>query len=335
MDKQTCLVFEVSRGTTHDGPGMRTTVFLKGCPLSCTWCQNPEGMHPWQEVWWDGRKCIGCLACRDACPSMAITATVDGLVIDREKCTACGSCTRACPSRAIAFAGEERTIDQVVSEVLKDRDFYEGFGGGVTVSGGEPLYRYEFVADLLRRLKESGIHTALDTCGFASVAALDSVLAHTDCVLYDIKFVDPQLHRKHTGQSNTSILRNLAHLAGYIRATRGGKDRQGSPGKRPIELWIRTPLIPDATATEGNIRDIGALLCSTALDVIERWELCAFNSGCTSKYQKMGKQWAYENYRLMKQDAIRTLQAAALSTGFPGERLIVSGLIPDSPCGSP
>lgn len=331
MDEETCLVFEVLRGTTHDGPGVRTTVFLKGCPLECRWCQNPEGIHPGQEIWWDGRKCITCLACRDACPCNAIAVRDDGLEIDRQKCTVCGSCVSACPSGAMAFAGTECTIDQIVQEVQKDRDYYEGFGGGVTVSGGEPLLHHRFVSGLLRRLKESGIRTAVDTCGFADAAVVDSVLPHADCVLYDVKFIDADLHDRYTGQSNGIILSNLAGVADYIRSTGGRKDREADAGEPHTTLWIRTPLIPDATATDENIRDIGRYLCDTALDVTERWELCTFNQACASKYRKMGRQWAYENRRLMGQDSIHRLKTAALSTGFPEERLVVSGLIAEGP----
>lgn len=310
------LVIDIFRGTTHDGPGMRTTVFLKGCPLNCLWCQNPEGIKYHQEVWWDEKKCIGCYACKEACPNDAIIFDENGLHIDSAKCVICGTCTVECPAQAISFTGKEWNVDQMVKEALKDKDYYETFSGGVTVSGGEPLSQYSFVEEFFKKLKEHGVHTALDTCGLASVEALDSVLPYTDYVLFDIKLIDPESHMKFTGQTNRIILDNLKHIAEYIRSYDNG-----------MKIWIRTPLIPEATATAGNLADIGSFILENIIDVVERWELCSFNNACKSKYKKMGKIWAYENYRLMGQDVIDTLKAAALSTGFPEDRLLISGLI--------
>lgn len=319
-----CLVIDIARGTTHDGPGLRTTVFFKGCPLNCLWCQNPEGINPGQEVWWDERKCIHCLECKEACPVGAVIEDESGLRIDPSKCTLRGACVEACPSQAMSFTGKEWTLEQLLEEALKDRDYYQAFGGGVTVSGGEPLCQYRFVTGFLKRLKDEGINTALDTCGLAPVEALQSVLPYTDHVLYDIKLLDPELHKRYTGQSNEIILGNLAYTADYIRKVNRGH----SPAKnQEMKLWIRTPLIPDTTATEENLAAVGRFIRDNVLDVVERWELCAFNNACRSKYKKMGQTWRYEDCKLMGQDVINRMKAAALSTGVPGEKLVVSGLI--------
>jgi len=313
---RTLRLIETIRGSTHDGPGMRTTIFLKGCPLRCTWCQNPEGMGTDPAVWWNARKCIRCLECLHACPARAITEDAHGLVLNRDACTRCGACVEACPARALAFDSMDWPLERVVREALKDRDYYAAFGGGVTVSGGEPLVQYRAVAELLERLREAGIHTALDTCGLAAADALAAVLTHTDLVLFDIKLLDPALHRAHTGQPNETILANLGRIADQVRGAPGG-----------LKVWIRTPLIPGVTATAENIRAIGQFLRTHLPDVVERWELCAFNNACRSKYQRLGLPWRYAETPLMRRSETDALREVALAAGVDAGRLVVSGLI--------
>ncbi len=319
-----CKVIEINRGTTHDGPGRRTTVFMKGCPLNCLWCQNPEGIKSGQAIWWEERKCIRCLTCIEVCPNVAVFEDENGLRRDPAKCTLCGECVEECPARAATFTGQEWSIDALLAEVLKDKDYFTAFGGGVTVSGGEPLNQYRFVAEFFRRLQEHGVHTALDTCGLASQEAFETVLPNTDIVLFDMKLLDPLLHKKYTGQSNEIILRNLLFTADAIRdANRAGRsDRSGA-----IKLWIRTPLIPDTTATVENLAAIAGYINDHLRDVVERWELCAFNPACKSKYQKMGLDWEYKDIPIMGEYEVDRLKAAALSTGIAADRLVVSGLI--------
>ena len=324
MSELTCQVIEITRGTTHDGPGMRTTVFMKGCPLNCQWCQNPEGIHAGQEVWWEERKCIHCLECIQTCTAGAVYEDEHGLQRDREKCTLCGECIEDCPSQARTFTGQEWTLDKLVAEVLKDKDYYAAFGGGVTVSGGEPLNQYKFVAEFFKRLHEYGIHTALDTCGLASREAVRAVLPHSDAILFDIKLMDAALHKQYTGQSNEIILGNLLWIAEAIRTAQQEQRREGKPEKK---LWIRTPLIPETTALPENITAISQFIQDNLGDVTERWELCAFNPACVSKYQKLGIPWAYEGTPLMGQRMIDAMKVAALSTGLPARQLVVSGLV--------
>ncbi len=312
----TCHVIEISRGTTHDGPGLRTTVFLKGCPLRCLWCQNPEGIPTAQDVWWEARKCIGCLECITACPNNAREATPDGIVRDPARCTVCGACVAVCPSEATEFTGKTYTLESLLKEVQKDRDYYDAFGGGVTVSGGEPLTQYPFVTHFFRRLRALGIHTALDSCGLAPKSAFESVLPHTDHVLFDIKLLDPEQHRRFTAHSNERILDNLTYVAETIRHS-----------ERDMKLWIRTPLIPDATATRDNIAAISRYISQNLGDVVERWELCAFNNACQQKYDKLGQTWTYAGYPLMPQTFVDSLQDVALSAGMVPETLVISGLI--------
>jgi len=327
MTEPTATVFEIVRGTTHDGPGMRTTIFLKGCPLYCSWCQNPEGIKPGQEIWWNEYKCIHCLACQQVCPVNAVIEDDKGLHIDPSKCTFCGACVEECPTRAMLYTGQDWTLDQLLEEALKDKDYYQAFGGGVTVSGGEPLMQSEFVMKFFKRLQENGINTALDTCGQAPEEALHSVLPYTDHVLYDIKIFDSALHKVYTGYTNKTIIENLIYIADYIRKVNQEKNR----GKnQKMRLWIRTPLIFDITSTQENIDMIGRFISNNMLDVVERWELCAFNSACKSKYKKMNRIWEYEDYKLMTQNFIDTIKKYVLSAGIPSEKLVVSGLIAKS-----
>jgi len=320
MDADHGQVFEIIRGTTHDGPGMRTTVFLKGCPLRCDWCQNPEGMRPGREIWWEQQKCIGCLACMENCPTGALSEDEHGLHRDKSKCILCGDCVVECPAQAMAFTSREYSIAQLLAEALKDKEYYQAFGGGVTVSGGEPLCQAAFVMEFFQQLHNMGIHTALDTSGLAPVEALRSVLRHTDAVLFDLKLMDSALHQRYTGQPNELILDNLLFIAEYIRAQRQDKNH-------PMQLWLRTPLIPDITATAENITAIGSFICNHLPDVMERWELCAFNPACNSKYRKLGLSWPYADYPLLGQAIIDQLTAAALSAGIAADKLVVSGLI--------
>ncbi len=319
------VVFDIKRFALHDGSGLRTTLFLKGCPLSCPWCQNPEGISAQAKIWWDAGTCIGCEACLDACRvEGALSRHPGGLHIDPATCTGCGACVDACPSRAMTFTSRKWSLDDVVREALKDRDYFEAFGGGVTVSGGEPLCQYRAVAALFRQLQQEGVHTALDTCGLATREAFTAVLPYADHVLFDVKFTDPGLHLKHTERSNERILENLAAVADYVRTVNCAETTQA---QRNIRLWIRTPLIPGATATAENITAVSNYICGHLLDVTERWELCAFNNACKSKYEKLEQPWAYEGTPLLQQSDVDALKEAALASRFPDDRLVVSGLM--------
>ncbi len=280
MNSLTGRILHLQRLSTEDGPGIRTTVFFKGCPLRCVWCHNPESLSREPQIQWFAVRCLGCETCLEACPEGCLKRTEAGLIIDRQRCNGCGECAEACPAGAIELLGKMVTVDELLSELRKDRAYYDASGGGVTLSGGEPTLQVDFVEALLRDLQAEGISTALDTCGLCTPETLDRLLPFTDLVLYDLKLHAADLHRQFTGSANQRILDNLLHL----------RERQSS---LPFRLWIRTPLIPGATATAENLTALGGCLSEQMDGCVERWELCAFNNLCREQYVRLGMEWTY------------------------------------------
>ena len=207
-------VFEIKRFAVHDGDGIRTTVFFKGCTLKCVWCHNPEGIgfEP-QLAYWEN-KCMVCGECVRVCPEQAHRIEDGVHIFELNKCISCGKCEKACFNNALTLYGKEMSVDELVPILLEDKDFYDSSDGGVTLSGGECLCHADFCAELLKKLKENGIHTAVDTCGFVSKEAIDKVMPYTDVFLYDFKAYDEDVHIKCTGQSNRTILENLKYIDG-------------------------------------------------------------------------------------------------------------------------
>ncbi len=310
------LVLNLQRLSTEDGPGIRTTVFFKGCPLSCAWCHNPECISSRPQVHWLENRCLRCETCLLSCPDHCLSMGVDGIRIDRERCDGCGRCARECPSNALQLLGEKKTLEEILQLLLKDRIYYEKSGGGVTVSGGEPTLQAEFVAALFDHLHQSGIHTALDTCGICSTRRLEIVLADTDLILYDLKLMDAARHFECTGQSNQLILENLIWISDYLRSH--------APEKK---LWIRTPLIPGSTATEQNLLELGAFIASHLNGLLDRWELCAFNNLCRDKYRRLGLRWTYENTPLLTQETLTYLEQVARQSGPDPSRILATGAV--------
>jgi len=266
-------VFDIKHFAVHDGPGIRTTVFLKGCPLGCLWCHNPESISPRPQLLFTPGKCIGCGNCFEVCPG-GVHGTVDGMhTIDWERCRTCGECVDGCYAGALEMAGYEASVDEVMEEVLRDRTFHTNSGGGITLSGGEPLAQHEFSTALLRTAKSEGLHTALDTSGHAPWPRLEEILHHTDLVLYDLKYMDPKRHAELTGVSNDLILENLRRLDRLGKAT-----------------WIRIPLIPGLNDGDANYEAMGELISS--LENVERVEILRYHRLAETKYASAGMEYA-------------------------------------------
>ncbi len=221
-------VFDVQRFCLHDGPGIRTMVFLKGCPLSCKWCCNPESQSPQPEIMFFSDKCIGCRMCETVCPHNALSFKKGYLELDRSKCMACGKCSQECPSLALRLSGKTYRVEELIEELLEDIIYFEQSGGGVTVSGGEPLSQPDFVLDLLKCLKRHNVHTVIETSGYVKWEVFQKVIDYTDLILLDIKHLDIQSHIDATGCGNELILQNFELLCRYAK-----------------QLIIRSPLIPD------------------------------------------------------------------------------------------
>jgi pyruvate formate lyase activating enzyme len=236
------LVSHVARGTTHDGPGLRTTVFLKGCPLRCPWCHNPEAMRPVPELLFHAERCTGCGACVRACSAGAVVVQDRRAV--RSGCAACGACAAVCPAAAVRVVGRRLDVEGVLELVRRDRAYHEASGGGVTLSGGEPMLQADFTVALLARLRRERFHTALQTSGHVPWERLDAALEALDLLFFDLKLADAAAHRRILGVENGLILDTLARVL----------------ARRPADTVVRIPLIPGYTATEENLRALAKLL---------------------------------------------------------------------------
>lgn len=291
-------VFDVERGSFHDGPGIRTVVFLKGCPMRCAWCQNPESQSAKPQILQYKKKCIGCGNCIRRCPGRCISVKDQEVFIDREHCTGCGDCADGCHAEALNLSGRSFTTDEVLAKIREDASFFAISGGGVTVSGGEPLMQYQEVAELLKKCREEGYTTAIETCGCAEYEAFEAVLPYLDYLFYDVKILDTAVHKKYCGVGNERILDNLRRLGGAR-----------------IDLTVRTPIIPGVNDSEQFIRELGDFL--RQVERIRSVELLPFHSMCTNKYEALGQSWQYAHKKSPDGSWMKTLKSILASYGLP------------------
>lgn len=260
-------IMDVKRMAIHDGPGVRTTLFLKGCPLKCIWCHNPEGIGRNPQLAYYNHKCLSCGECTRVCPAGAHTMDASGHHLNREACKECGLCETVCVGDALKFYGKMMTVQEALELVMEDRVFY-GETGGVTLSGGEPLIQLDFLHDLLRTAKQEGLHTAIDTCGCVPWTSYERILPFTDMFLYDLKHIVPERHRLLTGRDNQLILDNLRALS--------------DAGAR---IEVRIPLVPGCNDDEHTLLGMAEFLSQLR---IERVKLLPYHALARSKYQALG-----------------------------------------------
>jgi pyruvate formate lyase activating enzyme len=290
------IIFDLRRYAIHDGPGIRTTVFLKGCPLSCPWCHNPESQSPGVETVFIGSRCVACGACVEACAEGALVWSDAGPAAGPGTCALCGACAAACFAEARRMAGRETTVDEVMAEVERDAAFYARSGGGVTFSGGEPLAQIEFLEALLWASRDRGIHTALDTCGYAPWESIERIRRLVDLFLYDIKIVDDARHRGLTGVSNGPIVANLRALS-----------RLGH------EIRLRFAVIPGMNDGDENVRSIGAL--SSSLPGLIGIDIIPYNRLGEEKYARLGRPYCFPDSPALSADRIQAIAAILRSFG--------------------
>jgi pyruvate formate lyase activating enzyme len=291
------LVFNIQRYSLHDGPGIRTTVFLKGCPLCCEWCHNPEGMSPRKELLVVESRCIVCGECRRACPFSQSRAGAGVLPTRNEDCTYCGECVEACPTGARQMVGTEMTVAEVMEEILKDRIFYEDSAGGATFSGGEPLMQPAFLRELLEECCARGIHTAVDTCGFGCTDHLLAVARLADLVLYDVKLMDDARHRQHTGVSNKPILENLKVLDQIHQ-----------------NIWLRVPVIPGVNDDAENLQAIARF--ASGIHGVRQVTLLPYHQTGVQKYRRLGGGYVLDGVQPPSAEAMGQAADAFRSCGL-------------------
>ena len=284
-------IFQIQRFSIQDGPGIRTTVFLKGCPLRCLWCHNPESARPEPQLFFSAAQCIGCGYCFTHCPQEAHGMENGVHVLDRAACNTCGECTTGCYSGALEMVGRDASVEEVMTEVLKDLPFYETSGGGVTISGGEPLAQFEFTKALLEAAHKNGLHTCLETSGFAPFERLAVLHKSTDLFYFDCKETDPARHKEFTGVERILIEENLVRLDALGAAT-----------------VLRCPIIPGLNAREDHFRGIAAL--ANRLQNVKEVQILPYHPLGRSKLERLGKTDSNPDWNFPEKETVEMWIAA-------------------------
>jgi pyruvate formate lyase activating enzyme len=290
------VIFDIQRFSVHDGPGIRTLVFFKGCPLACLWCSNPESQHFGAELLFDPAKCVACGGCVGACPHRAVRREGDRVEYEREACVACGRCVDVCYAEARTMAGRQVTVAEVLAEVCKDAPFFARSGGGVTLGGGEPLAQAEFALAILRECRAQDIHTAIETCGHVPWSASEAILPWTDLFLFDLKHLDTLKHRSHTGGDVSRIVSNLRQLA--------------ASGAR---VTVRVPVVPGFNDT---LKDIRAIADHVASIGIRELHLLPYHRLGQNKYRLLGRNYNFMGSEKVAEARLKALRAEAQAAGL-------------------
>lgn len=286
-------ILNIQRYCVHDGPGIRTTIFLKGCPLSCLWCSNPTTQNINNELGFEKSKCFGCGTCMEICPELAIS--FDKIpVIDREKCTLCGKCTESCKGTALKILGESKTVEELVKAAESDMVFYRSTGGGVTLSGGEILMQAEFSRAVLAECQKRGLNTAIETSCFAPFEKLQTVAEYSDCIMADIKHLDSEIHKKITGVPNELILENIKKLTSLYPQT-----------------LIRIPLIPNLNTDNDHIIRLAKFVSELAMPKVE---LLPYHALGESKYATIGRKYSLTGSKLQPEHLQRIVELFRANT---------------------
>ena len=301
------LIFDIKRYAINDGPGIRTTIFMKGCPLRCVWCHNPESWSPQPQVLYKRSKCIGCRSCVAVCPQQSIEMTPDGIVLAKDQCTACGLCTEECPTTALEMCGREWTMEALMAEIEKERDIMTDSGGGVTLCGGEPLMHPDYTIEILRELGRRGFHRTVDTTLYAQPEVVDQVAAECELLLVDLKLMDSEKHRRYTGVPNELILENIRRIA-----------------KNEHPFVIRIPLIDGINADKKNIDETAIFLNSLPQSGSPTVHLLPYHDVGRDKHRRMWSSYNPQHVPMeapseeLQQKCRRQLEAHGL-------RVIVGG----------
>lgn len=303
MKGNLATIFNIQKYSLHDGPGIRTTVFFKGCPLSCKWCHNPESISKEIQIVRNESSCRMCGSCIIACPTKALKMKTDTIEFDRYKCISCGNCEDVCYHDAIKIVGKEMSVEEVLKDILKDKVFYDESGGGVTFSGGEPLMQSSFLLELAKRCKFAGIHTTLDTSGFAKWETLKKIIKYIDLILYDLKIVDEEKHIDFVGASNKIIIENLQNL----------KDEN-------VDIFLRLPIIKGINDSVEEAREVLKIIDGN--NNIKQINLLEYHKMGMEKYPRLGRKYELTGEEKPDKETIDALKDVYEKAGY---KVVIGG----------